>query len=209
MDKGTSKSFWLRQYRTNSHNLSFHADRYAACELVVSITQRCSDMSIKVTLDTNCFFDYFERTPTYIQELVELQAQGQVEIAMTTRVMVDTVDKWKGQGHSPIWSKIQSFPKLASIGSAFRLDMSRLDTEDYLISDSDAKLLAKLRVVMTEAQIEDIDHLFGHIMARRDIFITSDPHFLNHREDLKNNFGALIFRPEEAVQEIRNRKANI
>jgi hypothetical protein len=166
-------------------------------------------MSITVTLDTNCFFDYFERTPTYIQELVALQAQGQVEIAMTTRVMVDTADKWKGQGHIPIWTKIQSFPSLATIGSAFRLDMSRMDAEDYLISDSDDELLEKLRVIMTKAQIEDIDHLFGHIMARRDIFITSDPHFLKHKEDLMNNFGALILRPEEAVQEIRNRKTNI
>lgn len=166
-------------------------------------------MSIKVTLDTNCFFDYFERTPTYIQELVELQEQGQVEIAMTTRVMVDTLDKWKEQGHSPIWTKIQSFPKLTTIGSAFRLDMSRMDAEDYLISDSDDELLEKLRVIMTKAQIEDVDHLFGHIMARRDIFITSDWHFLNHREELKKHFQVLILKPEEAVQKIRNCKANI
>lgn len=160
-------------------------------------------MALKVTLDTNCFFDYFGRAPAHIQGLVDLQAQGHVEIAMTTRVMADTVDKWKGHGTSPIWTKIQSFPDLKTIGSAFRLDMSRLDSEDYLTFNSDSKVMEKLRGIMADAQVEDIDHLFGHIMAERDIFVTSDSHFLNHQEELKREFEAVVLKPEDAVQRIQ------
>ena len=163
-------------------------------------------MALKVTLDTNCFFDYFDRAPAHIQDLVNLQAQGHVEIAMTTRVMADTVDKWKGQGTSPVWTKIQSFPELKTVGSAFRLDMSRVDSGDYLSSDSDSKMMEKLRGIMVHAQVEDIDHLFGHIMAKRDIFVTSDSHFLNHQEELKNEFGTVVLKPEDAVQRIQRGK---
>jgi len=149
-------------------------------------------MVLKVTLDTNCFFDYFEREPCHVQALINLQAQGRIEIAMTTRVMADTHNKWKGRGTSPIWTKIQSFPILETVGSAFRLDMSRLDSEDYLTSDADAKMIDRLREIMIDAQVEDVDHLFGHIMAKRDIFVTSDSHFQNHQEELKNEFEAVV-----------------
>lgn len=160
-------------------------------------------MVVKVTLDTNCFFDYFEREPVHIQDLISQQARGEIEIAMTTRVMVDTLDKWKGQGTSPIWTKIQSFPILETIGSALRLDMSRFDSGDFLISDSDIKIIDGLRHIMVTAQIEDVDHLFAHIAAKRDIFVTSDSHFLDHREELKNRFGATVLKPEAAVRNIR------
>jgi hypothetical protein len=159
-------------------------------------------MVLKVTLDTNCFFDYFEREPRHVQALIDLQAQGRIEIAMTTRVMADTLNRWKGRGTSPIWTKIQSFPILETLGSAFRLDMSRLDSEDYLTSDADAKIIDRLREIMIDAQVEDVDHLFGHIMAKSDIFVTSDSHFLNHDEELKNEFEAVVLKPEDAVERI-------
>lgn len=159
-------------------------------------------MVLKVTLDTNCFFDYFEREPGHVQALIDLQAQGRIEIAMTTRVMADTLNKWKGRGTSPIWTKIQSFPILETVGSAFRLDMSRLDSEDYLTSDANAKMIDRLREIMIDAQVEDVDHLFGHIMGKRDIFATSDSHFLNHQEELKNEFEAVVLKPEDAVERI-------
>jgi len=50
-------------------------------------------MPISVTLDTNCFFDYFERDPKYIKELIELSEDGLIDIYMTTRVIADTHDK--------------------------------------------------------------------------------------------------------------------
>jgi hypothetical protein len=75
---------------------------------------------IKITLDTNCLFDYFERDPILIQELLDFQEQKYLDIAITTRVMADTFDKWKKHGNSPIWEKIQSLPMLDIIGTAFK-----------------------------------------------------------------------------------------
>jgi hypothetical protein len=159
-------------------------------------------MSIKITFDSNCFFDYFERDPVLVQELIDFQEQGYIDIAMTTRVMTDTNDKWKDKGISPIWAKIQAFPMLETIGTAFRLDISRLDSGDYLVSDEDAKILNDLQITLANAQIEDIDHLFGHIKAKRDIFVTSDAHFLDHKESLIRKFGVTVLNPSDTIQRI-------
>jgi len=156
-----------------------------------------------ITLDTNCLFDYFERNPLIIHELFNLQQKGQIEIAITTRVMADTYDKWKGEGESPIWMKIQSLPILEKIGTAFRLDISRLDSGDYLVSDEDVILLDSLQSIMKDAQIEDIDHLFGHMKAKRDVFVTSDKHFLDHKELLSKKYNIEVLQPEETIEKLK------
>lgn len=162
-------------------------------------------MPLKVTLDTNCFFEYFERAPHYIKQLLYHAEKGHIELAMTTRVMSDTHDKWEGEGESPIWSKIQSFPLIKTIGTVFRLDMSRLGSEDYLISKDDGKMIDGLHEMLEGAQPEDVDHIFGHIRDNRDIFVTSDLHFLSHHEELKSKFGVLVLKPEDAVKEIERK----
>jgi hypothetical protein len=116
--------------------------------------------------------------------------------------MADTLDKWKGQGVSPIWNKIQDFPIVEVVGTAFRLDVSRLDSGDYLLPDEDVDLLHRLQGVIVDAQVEDLDHLFGHMTANRDIFVTNDHHFLDHQERLKQEFGAVVLNPSDAVQYI-------
>lgn len=161
-------------------------------------------MAIKVTLDTNCFFEYFERDPTYIQDLLNLQAQGHIEIAMTTRVMADTLNKWKGPGTSPIWTKIRSFPIVETIGSAFEVGLTYLDSGDYLIDDSDEKIINRLQDIMLGAQAEDVGHLFAHMRAERDIFVTSDfNHFLSHKEQLKKEFRVEILNLKDAIQRLQ------
>lgn len=122
---------------------------------------------------------------------------------MTTRVRVDTDDKWEGLGSSPIWAKIQSFPILETLGSAFRIGVSRIGSEDFVTSKKDGKTLKKLREIMRAAQLQDVDHLFGHIKANRDIFTTSDGHFLNHKDVLGKDFGVIILNPEDTVKRIR------
>jgi hypothetical protein len=162
-------------------------------------------MRLKVTLDTNCFFDYFERTRKHVEDLINHAEMGNIELAMTTRVLSDTRDKWCGKGESPIWNKIQSFPSIGTIGTAFRLDVSYLDSGDFLISEDDSKMISDLSELMKGAQIEDIDHISVHIIGKRDIFVTGDSHFLDHHEELLKKFGALVLRPEDAVKEVEKR----
>ena len=162
-------------------------------------------MPIKITLDTNCFFEYFERAPHYMERLIYHANEGHIELAMTTRVMSDTHDKWEGEGESTIWSKIQSLPIIKTIGTVFRLDMSRFDSGDYLISEDDGIIIDGLHEMLEGAQIEDVDHIFGHIRDNRDIFVTNDSHFLKHRRELKSKFGVLVLKPEDAVDEIERK----
>lgn len=165
-------------------------------------------MPISVTLDTNCFFDYFERDPKYIKELIDYSEEGSVDIYMTTRVMADTHDKWKGSGTSPIWINIQQFPQLSEIvGTVFRLNSSRLGSGDYLVSEKGAKTINALEYLMVGAPIEDVDHLFGHIKSGHDLFITNDKHFLNYKGDLKTEYDVVVLTPEDAIKEIK-RKLN-
>jgi len=161
---------------------------------------------LTLTLDTNCFFDYLERDSLYVQELFELAAKGNIELAATTRIVTDTLDAWKGTGTSPIWEKIRSLlPSIRVVGSAARLGSTRLGWGDFLISQSESDKLKKLHEIMPTAQIDDVDHLYGHITAGRDIFVTSDGHFLKQRKQLKEQFGVVIMNPNEAVQEIKKR----
>jgi len=162
-------------------------------------------MPLRITLDTNCFFEYFERAPKCIKELIHHAEKGNIELAMTTRVISDTQNKWHGKGESPIWNKIQSFPLIETIGTAFRLDESYLDSEDFLISEDHSKMIDDLSEIMKGAQTEDIDHIFGHIIGKRDIFVTSDSHFLDHHEELLNKFSVLVLKPEDAVKQIERR----
>jgi len=164
-------------------------------------------MPLKITLDTNCFFDYLERNPNYIEQLLNQAETGDIELAMTTRVMSDTRDRWRGKGESPIWSRIKSLPSIETIGTAFRLGMSSLGSWDFLVSEDDAKMIDDLCELMKGAQSEDIDHIFAHIVGKRDIFVTSDPHFLEHREEFLHRFSALVCNPEDAVAEIDRRLA--
>lgn len=158
---------------------------------------------MKITFDTNCFFDYYERDSALVEEIINFQKGGYVEIAVTTRVRADTISKSKSEGTSLIWQKIQDFPLLDVIGTAFRIGMSQIDSQDYLISDEDSYILDKLRAIMVSAQVQDVDHLFGHIKAKRDIFVTSDRHFLDHQEQLRKELNAVVLNPNDAIEQLK------
>lgn len=170
-----------------------------------------------VTLDTNSFFDYFERGKTQVlDDLLRSAEKGCVDIAKTTRVQLDTFDRARAQGRdSKIWQEISEFPNLKTIGTAFRLDVSRLDSEDYLVDENYqmreeeiTKLLLSKRPKGKKGNLTaDVDHLLGHIGAERDYFVTSDPDFLNARGELKNGFSVNILTPEEVVQVLQEDKA--
>ena len=159
-------------------------------------------MALKVTLDTNCFFDYYERDSTHLERLIHHAEQGTIDLAMTTRVKSDTYDRWQGEGESPVWVKIQSFPLIQTIGTAFRWDVSRLDSGDFFVSEGQSQLIDDLSDVLRQAQPEDIDHVAGHIFGRRDLFVTSDKHFLDYSQELLSRFGVLVLRPKDAADRI-------
>jgi hypothetical protein len=146
-------------------------------------------------------FDYFDRDPIHIEALLGFTIDGDVELAITTRVMSDTKDKWSKP--SPIWVKIQSIPVLKTIGTGIRWNTSRWDSGDSFLSEEGVRVINRIREIMSDAQLNDIDHLLGHVMGERDIFVTSDHHFLDHKEQLSREIGVTILRPEDAVTAIK------
>ena len=156
---------------------------------------------IKLTLDTNCLFDYFERQSGLIQNIIELQNMGRVEIAITTRVKADT---YGVRQDSPIWQKIQGFPCI-TIPALGRYGVSYYD-EDFYASEEDVELndLIFSCIGKNIKNVKDVDHLIGHIRSSRDIFVTSDSDdFIKHRKCLEEKCAVKILTPEECLEHVR------
>jgi len=155
---------------------------------------------MKVTFDTTCFFDYFERDKIYIEKIKKCAEEGTVDIVKTTRVMNDTHFRAKKKGReSKIWNQIQSFPA-RTIGTVGRWNHSVWNGGDVYGGDEHTDLEQKIKNCTPSAGIEDIDHLIGHIINKRDIFITNDKHFLEKKEELNNVIGVQIMSPKEFIE---------
>jgi predicted nucleic acid-binding protein len=160
---------------------------------------------LKITLDTTCLFDYFERGKRIVMEqLICFYKKKYVEIAITTRVKADTygVDK-----NSKIWREIKHWieeNKVKVLRSPLRLGFSYLGN-DRLADDIDLCLEKELRKIIGDniKNLKDVDHLLVHIKDKRDIFVTSDKDFLNKREIIKNKFKTNILKPEECISFLR------
>ena len=158
---------------------------------------------LKITLDTNCLFDYFERNKqATLERLFQLHKEGKIEIAITTRVKTDTYGKDK---NSRIWRKIKDWIReyhikvLPCIG---RWEISYWD-EDIWSGEKELILDKKLKDIIGSENINDIDHLMAHIRHKRDIFITDDSDFLNVKNALEKKFSIKILTPEDAVSYLR------
>lgn len=155
---------------------------------------------MKVTFDTTCFFDYFERNKIYIEKIEKFSVEGIVDIVKTTRVMNDTHFRAKEKGgESKIWNQIQSFPA-KTIGTVGRWNHSVWNSGDVWGDDEHTDLGQKIKKCIPSAGIEDVDHLIGHVINKRDIFITNDKHFLEKKEELKNVIGVQIMSPKEFIE---------
>jgi hypothetical protein len=156
---------------------------------------------VKITLDTNCLFDYFERNSEDIKELLKFQEASSIEIAITTRVTADTFGH---KNNSDIWEKIQTFPCI-TIPTIGRFNVSYWD-EDFFAGGEDVKLQNLIQECIGNniKKLEDVDHLIGHIKSKRDIFVTSDRgDFIKNRECLQEKCSVRIFTPKECVEYLK------
>lgn len=175
---------------------------------------------IKLTLDTNCIInllDYKSESAMSVDELAEILRyglEGNVNIAITTKVDSD-VNKDKDQDRkSEILKRISMFP---TIGTVFRLNGSKLnggdvlaDTEHQTMEDEIKKILfpnLKKDDPRYGNKINDIDHLIGHKINQRDIFVTDDQQILKKAGTLESSIGIKIMDPKKALEYI-NLQAN-
>ena len=175
---------------------------------------------IKLTLDTNCIInllDYKSESATSIDEITEILRyglEGDVNIAITTRVDSD-VSKDKNQDRKiEILKRISMFP---TIGTVARLDSSKFDSGDVLVGQEHQALEDEIKKIVFpnikkddphyDNKINDIDHLIGHKINQRDIFITDDQQILRKVETLESSIGIKVMDPGKALEYI-NLQAN-
>lgn len=168
---------------------------------------------IKVTLDTNCIINLLDigsTSSTSVEDLTEILRyglEGDVNIAVTTRVEAD-VDKDKDAlRKSELTKRLTIFPVIGTIG---RFDTSTYGGGDVFAGEEHIVLERSLKEMifpgLSESdphygnKINDIDHLIGHKINNRDIFITDDKQILKKAETLKATQDIVIMSPAKALE---------
>lgn len=173
--------------------------------------------NLKITLDTNCIINLFDasaRTPTSVEplnELVRLALSGQLDIAVTTRAEVDLRRDRNEQRRTDMLRFLDLMPV---VGTALRWDMSKWDSGDVWGSESDLQVAAELQRLLSPGlqatdkrfanRVCDIDHLLGHLLNKRKVFVTDDRGILNKRAALRATFGLVVVSPRECLDLVHN-----
>jgi len=176
---------------------------------------------LKVTLDTNCIINVLDeesKTATSTAELhciLQLGEHGIIDLAVTTRFQADqSSDMDKGRV-TRMTVRLEELP-VETVGSLVRLSVSELGGGDVLADEKMAALERELSNVLFPSGIHrasatgpnktnDVDHLLGHYLNRRDVFITDDKGILKKAETLRNTFGITVMNPSELVGFVKSR----
>lgn len=169
--------------------------------------------AIQITIDTNCVVGLFDRksqTATSVDELRELvryAMSGAVNLAITTRVEVDFARDKDDERRDEMMHHMALFPV---VGTVARWDQSKFDGADSLVGSRHQALLAEVKGIVFPGltsssskylnKISDIDHLVGHKLAGRDIFVTDDNGILRRYIQLRDSVGIVVMRPAEALR---------
>jgi len=167
----------------------------------------------RITIDSNCvvgLFDQTSATATSVDELRNLMRyalSGVIRIAVTTKVEVDFARDRNDQRRNAMLEQMTMLPVIAS---TFRLDESRLDNPDVTFGPLQRSLWDEIqRIVfpgLTENsgkrvnKIADVDHLLGHKLAARDVFVTDDRDILRRYSELRDGPGIIVMSPEQCLR---------
>lgn len=179
----------------------------------------------KITLDNNCIInllDFNSQTATsvdYLSEIIKLSFSNKVDIAITTRVEADLENDKDEKRRTEMMRKINLFP---IIGTIARWDVSCWDQGDVWGGEKTNALLDELQKIIFPGGLDeksssyvnktnDLDHLVGHIINKRDIFVTDDSGILKKKDALKVSPGIVVISPKDCLDYLleigeRNRK---
>ncbi len=168
---------------------------------------------IKLTLDTNCIInllDYKSESATSVDELAEIlryALDGDANIAITTRVESDFDKDNDKDRKNELLKRVSMFPV---IGTVARFDTTKLDSGDVLAGENHQALEEELKNIIFPGlkkedahygnKINDIDHLIGHKINNRDIFVTDDQQILKRTETLKSSQGIEVMDPKKVLE---------
>jgi hypothetical protein len=174
----------------------------------------------KLTLDTNCIINLFDHeadTPTSVDALSELIKYGlsnKADIAVTTRVESDLSGDLDEERKKKMFRTLKQFPV---VGTVMRWDTSRWDGGDVWSGADSEKLATEVQAILfpgltTEDRHYknkqmDVDHIVGHLINHRDVFVTDDKHILKRREPLRVSPGVVVMSPDECVAYLERMKS--
>jgi hypothetical protein len=169
----------------------------------------------KITLDTNCVINLFDKgsdTATSVSELetiVRSAMSQKADLAVTTRTESDILkDKDEGR-RSELLGRLRLLPV---VGTVARWDVSKWDDGDVWGDERTDRLTEEVRQIVFPGltsdsprfgnKINDVDHLVGHFLNGRDIFVTDDRDILRRRDALKASPGIVVMSPAECASYI-------
>lgn len=168
----------------------------------------------RLTIDANCIINLFDLesgSATSVEELralVRYAMEGKVEIAVTTRLEADLLRDRNEARRQPLLETLNMFPVISTVA---RWDVSKWDG-DLWADDRTVRLNEEIQQILSPGlttadprysnKVNDIDHLTGHVIDARDIFITDDKGILRRRDQLRNGPGIIVMTPAQALSHI-------
>ena len=161
---------------------------------------------LEVTIDTNVFQEYEKKQEQWkeAEKVFVLAEQGKIDMTLTTRARADMPD-------GPLREAFES--RLAKPGftlspAAIQYDSDSGEgtdyTSDFMIDDFMDALEKRDREhgrgKKSIPSQNDRDHVQGHYLSRRDVFLTWDKGVLRWAEDLKPRFGMIVMQPEAFLE---------
>lgn len=169
--------------------------------------------SPRITLDTNCVINLFDRESLSATSVAEIETltryalDGKAEIAITTRLETDLMQDKNEKRRCAFIAMLNIFPVIPSIG---RWNISKWD-EDVFADEGSQRLSYEIQQILSPGlttdsrrysnEINDIDHLTGHVLGKRDIFVTDDKGILRKRDQLRG-LGILTMNPKQCVDHL-------
>ncbi len=167
----------------------------------------------KITLDNNCIINLLDirsTTATSVDELYEivrLGLAGDVEIAITTRVEADLENDRDIKRRADLLRQIKMFPV---VGTVARFNVSKWDRGDVYASEKSDRLADDVQKIVFPGGLNptsssygnkqnDIDHLVGHALNGRDVFVTDDGAIIRKAAELRRAPGIVVMTPAQCI----------
>ena len=161
-------------------------------------------MTTTVTLDTNVVQEYWHQRAriAIVEALIDLAEDELISLAVTRRIYADVP-------HPPLADRISKLHEIGVnlTGSVFRLDVSALDGGDMLGSDIAMDVFESVAYNLAHQgqpapDWRDWDHVHGHYLSGRDVFLTWDKDILRAAPQLKAQLEIAIMKPEEFIAKL-------
>ena len=153
---------------------------------------------LEATLDTNVLVEFWkdrDKAAT-TKTLLDLAQSGLLDLAVTSRIGNDIP-------HSPMADRLDELPEIGvkEIGSPFRLGMSALGGGDMLGSGEFLDVVGQIEDMFNRhgrvKNRPDWDHIHGHYLKGRDVFLTWDRPLVDAAPELKAQLGIVVMKPED------------